>query len=149
NVAGAADTLTGTVNGQYWANLLSQKLGYQVSPGERYYTPGCASAAQCVFPNAVIPGQVWSTPAQRLLPYIPEPNSGENQFSTGAFAKTVRDDKAAFRGDANTRFGLMSGYYFFDDYRLDDPYPGQQGGANVPGFNALTLGRAQLLSFGT
>ena len=43
----------------------------------------------------------------------------------------------------------MSGYYFVDDYRLDNPYPGQQGGATVPGFDALTLGRAQLLSFGT
>jgi hypothetical protein len=51
--------------------------------------------------------------------------------------------------DANTRLGLVSGYYFVDDYRLDDPYPGQQGGANVPGFNALTLGRAQLVSVGT
>ena len=35
-----------------------------------------------------------------------------------------------------------------DDYRLSNPYPGQQGGANVPGFDALTLGRAQLWSFG-
>ena len=42
----------------------------------------------------------------------------------------------------------MTGYYFIDDYRLDNPYPGQQGGANVPGFDALTLGRAQLWSFG-
>jgi hypothetical protein len=146
---GVADSLTGTVNGQYWANVLSQKLGYRVSAGQRYYVPGCTSASQCVFPNATIPLQAWSTPARRLLQYIPTPNSGENQFSTGAFAQTVRDDKGAFRVDGNTRFGLMSGYYFVDDYRLDNPYPGQQGGANVPGFDALTLGRAQLLSFGT
>ena len=33
-----ASSLTGTVNGQYWANLLSQKLGYTVHPGEPYYT---------------------------------------------------------------------------------------------------------------
>ena len=46
------------------------------------------------------------------------------------------------------RVGLLSGYYFVDDYRLDDPYPGQQGGASVPGFDALTLGRAQLVSLG-
>ena len=42
----------------------------------------------------------------------------------------------------------MTGYYFFDDYNLSNPYPGQQGGANVPGFDALTLGRAQLYEFG-
>lgn len=44
-------SLTGTVTGQYWANLLSQELGYPVSPGEPYYTPGCSSSSQCVLPN--------------------------------------------------------------------------------------------------
>jgi carboxypeptidase family protein/TonB-dependent receptor-like protein len=148
NFAGTADSLTGSVNGQYWASLLSQKLGYEVSPGERYYTAQCTSPSQCVFPNAIIPMQAWSTPAQRLLQYIPAPNIGDTQFSTGASAQTVRDDKASLRLDGNTRLGLMSGYYFVDDYRLNNPYPGQQGGATVPGFDALTLGRAQLLSFG-
>ena len=46
-----ASSLTGTVNGQYWANLLSQKLGYAVTPGEPYYTQGCVNAAQCVLPG--------------------------------------------------------------------------------------------------
>ena len=148
NFADVASSLTGTVNGRYWANLLSQRLGYAVSPGEPYYFPGCTTAAQCVLPNAMIPQRAWSSPAQRLLQYIPPPNSGKNLFSTGAFAKTVRDDKFAYRVDANSRLGLLSGYYFFDDYRLDNPYPGQQGGANVPGFDALTLGRAQLFAVG-
>src|SRR5438132_353885 len=148
NFAHVASSLTGTVNGRYWANLLSQRLGYAVSPGEPYYFPGCTTAAQCVLPNAMIPQQAWSSPAQRLLQYIPPPNSGENLFSTGAFAKTVRDDKFAYRVDGNSRLGLLSGYYFFDDYRLDNPYPCQQGGANVPGFDALTLGRAQLFAVG-
>jgi hypothetical protein len=49
------NSLTGTVTGQYWANLLSQELGYPVSPGEPYYTPGCSSSSQCVLPNSVIP----------------------------------------------------------------------------------------------
>ena len=148
NFADSANSLSGTVNGAYWANLLSQRLGYDVSPGEPYYFAGCASPSQCVFPNANIPQQAWSAPAQRLLKYIPAPNSGDGQFSTGAFAQTVRDDKFSGRLDANSRIGLLTGYYFFDDYRLDNPYPGQQGGANVPGFDALTLGRAQLLTFG-
>jgi hypothetical protein len=60
----------------------------------------------------------------------------------------VRDDKFSGRVDANSRLGLLTGYDFFDDYNLDNPYPGQQGGANIPGFDALTLGRAQLFSFG-
>jgi Carboxypeptidase regulatory-like domain/TonB dependent receptor-like, beta-barrel len=145
-----ADQLTGTVNGSYLANLLAQKLGYGVSAGEPYYLPGCATTAQCVFPGAQIPQRAWSAPAQQLLKYVPSPNAGANILSTGAFSKTVRDDKGSFRIDGNTRwFGLLTGYYFLDDYALDNPYPGQQGGANVPGFDALTIGRAQLWSFGS
>jgi hypothetical protein len=148
NFSDKADSLTGAVNGEFWANILSQRLGYHVSPGESYYAPGCTSASQCVFPNAAIPSRAFSPVAQRLMKYIPAPNSGDGQFSTGAFAQTVRDDKVAGRVDANTRLGLLTGYYFFDDYNLDNPYPGQQGGANVPGFDARTLGRAQLFEFG-
>lgn len=139
-----ADRLTGTVNGQYWASRLSQKLGYAVSPGMPYYTAGCTTTAQCVFPNAVIPKRAWSTPAQNLLSYIPLPNQGDALFSTAREDQTLRDDKGAARLDLNTRWGSLSGYYFADDYRFDNPYPTAQGGANVPGFNALTLGRAQL-----
>ena len=73
--------------------MLTQKLGYGVTQGEPYYTPGCNSTAQCVFPNAVIPHSAWSAPAQHLLQYIPTPNIGSNQFSTSAYPETVRDDK--------------------------------------------------------
>jgi hypothetical protein len=151
NLADIASTLTGSVSGSYLARLLSQpqKLGYTVSAGEPYYTPGCTSPSVCVFPNAVIPQNAWSTPALALLQYIPAPNNGPDQFSTSAYPQTVRDDKSSARIDANTRFGQLSTYYFFDDYRLDNPYPGQQGGAGIPGFDALTFGRAQLFSLGS
>ena len=141
NFQGVAGALTGAVSGPYLANLLSQKLGYGVSANEPYYTPGCVSNAQCVFPNAIIPQQAWSSPAQHLLQYIPLPNVGPSTFSTGAEGETVRDDKGSFRidGDAG-RWGLLSAYYFFDDYTVNNPYPTGQGGASVPGFNALTLG---------
>jgi Carboxypeptidase regulatory-like domain len=136
------------VSGPYLANLLSQKLGYAVSPGEPYYVAGCASSAQCVLPGAVIPRSAWSDPAQHLLQYIPRPNVGTNQFSTSAFDELLRDDKGSFRVDANTRVGALSAYYFVDDFTQNNPYPTGQGGASVPGFNALNLGRAQLLSLG-
>ena len=111
-------TLTGTVSGPNIANLLTGKLGYAVSQGEPYYTPGCGSSSQCVFPGAIIPQSVWSAPAQHLLQYIPAPNIGTNLFSTSADPETVRDDKAGGRMDANTRVGQISGYYFIDNYRL-------------------------------
>jgi hypothetical protein len=145
NFSDVSDQLTGTVNGSYWANLLAQRLGYPVRSGEPYYTSSCITTAQCVFPGAIVPQRAWSAPARNLLQYVPTPNVGDSELSTGAFAQTVRDDKGSFRIDGNTGlFGLLTGYYFVDDYRLDNPYPGQQGGANVPGFDALTLGRAQL-----
>src|SRR5205823_2866785 len=150
NFSDIANNLDGSVNGSYWAGVLSQRLGYTVRAGEPYYTSACRTTAQCVFPGAIIPSRAWSAPAQKLLQHVPSPNVDVSTLSTGAFAQTVRDDKGSFRVDGNTgRFGLLTAYYFVDDYRLDNPYPGQQGGANVPGFDALTLGRAQLWSFGS
>ncbi|MGB7130452.1 MAG: carboxypeptidase regulatory-like domain-containing protein [Candidatus Sulfotelmatobacter sp.] len=148
NLSDLASTLTGTVSGSYLAGLLSGKLGHTVSAGEPYYTAGCTNST-CVFPNAMIPRNAWSSPALDLLQYIPAPNNGVDQFSTSDYAETVRDDKSSGRIDANIgRWGQLSAYYFFDDYRLDNPYPGQQGGASLPGFDALTFGRGQLLSLG-
>jgi Carboxypeptidase regulatory-like domain len=139
-----------TVSGAAFANTLSQRLGYTVTAGENYFTPGCASAGPnpCVFPGAVIPQNAWSTPSQNLLQYIPTPNNANGTFSTSSFNQTLRDDKGAYRADANSRWGLLSAYYFLDDWSQNNPYPVAQGGANVPGFNALYLGRAQLISLG-
>lgn len=145
---GVAGALSGTVNGQSWADHLSQSLGYTVHSGEPYYVQGCATPGQCVFPNAQIPASVWSEPARHLLQNVPLANQGEGSFSTSAETEELRDDKASTRIDATTPLGLLSAYYFFDDYTMDSPYPTAQGGANVPGFNALTLGRAQLASLG-
>ena len=140
NLSDVAGSLTGQVSGSNLASLLSAKLGYAVTAGEPYSQ---------VFPNAVIPKSAWSAPALALLQYIPSPNIGIDQFSTAAYPQTVRDDKVSGRFDANgARWGQISAYYFFDDYRLDNPYPGQQGGASIPGFDALTYGRAQLVSLG-
>jgi hypothetical protein len=143
------NTVPTTVSGSYLAGILSTRLGYTVSAGEAYYTPGCTTSSSCVFPNAVIPTKAWSAPALALLQYIPSPNIGTDQYSTSAYPQTVRDDKSSGRVDANVgRWGQLSSYYFFDDYNLDNPYPGQQGGASIPGFDALTFGRAQLVSLG-
>src|SRR6202000_960343 len=99
-----------------------------------------------VFPNGNIPQSAWSAPAKNLLQYIPSPSVGASRFSTSAFSQTVRDDKGSARVDGNTRLGQLSAYYFIDDYRLDNPYPGSVAGASIPGFGALFIGRAQLLS---
>ena len=148
NLLDLASSLTGTVTGPYMANLLSQRLGYAVSDGEPFYTPGCTSPTQCVLPNAVIPQNAWSVPAQRLLQYIPLPNVGPNEYSNASLAQRLNDGKGSVRVDAQTsHLGAIAAYYFIDNYNLNNPYPTQQGGANVPGFNALSNGRSQLADF--
>jgi hypothetical protein len=137
------------VSGPYLASLLSQKLGYTVSSGEAYDYPGCTATGPqpCVLPNADIPASAWSVPAQRMLKYIPAPNTA-NGFATSAYNQIVEDDKAGARLDGNTRWGYVDGYYFFDNFSLNNPYPVAQSGASVPGFAALTTGRAQLAALG-
>jgi hypothetical protein len=140
---GSASAFTGRVNGPYLAQILSQRLGQQVTQGESF--------AQ-VFPNGVIPRSAWGAAPTRLLQYVPEPNVGVNQFSTGAYKRRINDNKAAGRVDFNSsRFGTSSIYYFNDRYNLDDPYPSGLGGATLPGngfaYDAASFGIDQTLVF--
>ena len=83
------------------------------------------------------------------LSYIPAPNLGTDTFATSSYASRLSDNKGGARLDANnTRLGMLSAYYFLDNYTLDNPYPVAQGGASVPGFNAQYLGQAQLVNVG-
>ena len=144
-LADEAGVLTGTVSGPYWANVLSSELGYPVGAGENYYVPGCASSMQCVFPNATIPQSAVSAPAKALLKYIPAPNSSQNGqpfFETSAYNNVLRDDKGGIRVDGSSRFGMLSAYYFLDDYSQQCPYCF----ASLPGFDVLNIGRAQMLN---
>lgn len=143
-----ASVLTGCVGGPYFASLLSQRLGTTVLAGDPYSqaSTGCVSGRTPVFANGSIPQTAWSGPAQNLLQYIPQSNLPNGEFSTSAQDQTLGDNKGAFRVDASSRWGRISGYYSIDDYAVNDPYPTQQGGATVPGFNALTNGRSQLAS---
>ncbi len=146
NFSDTASSLTGNVQGAGLAAQLQNSLGYPVSSGEPYW--GCTNSSQCVFPNNIIPQSAWAVPAQRLLQYIPAPNDGPDTFAAQA-SERVRDDKWGFRIDKpGVRWGNLSAYYFFDDYRLNNPFPSGQGGATVPGFDGLNYGRSQLISLG-
>lgn len=141
-----ASQMTGSVQGTNWASQLSQTLGHPVSVGEPYYTSGCTSTAQCVFPGAKIPTSAFSTPSKNLLPYVPKPNgvdgSGVPTYASARIPNTLRDDKGSGRLDADTRFGLISGYYFFDDNTLFNP------NAVEPGFGTGSTGRVQVIDLG-
>src|SRR5882672_2249555 len=56
-------TVPSTIDGSYWALVLSQRLGYPVAQGEAYSFAGCGSTdptTGCVFPGGVIPQAAWS-----------------------------------------------------------------------------------------
>jgi hypothetical protein len=129
--------LTGSVNGNAWAAHLSSALGQTVTPGEPY--------AQ-VFPTGQIPQTSWSAPAKYLLASIPEPNAGTAVFETATAAEALGDNKGGLRADWTHGKQAFTGYYFLDNYSLDNPYPTGTGGASVPGFDAASNGRAQLTS---
>lgn len=141
----SVSSFTGTVNGPYLAQTLSQRLGHTVTQNEPFYTSGCHSTSTCVFPGGIIPQSAWGAPAAPILQYIPAPNYGTNEFSSGAEKRTLNDSKAGGRLDFNSdRYGSSSVYYFNDRYTLDDPYPSALGGATVPGngmvFDAVSSG---------
>jgi Carboxypeptidase regulatory-like domain/TonB dependent receptor len=145
NLADAGDALTGAVNGTSWASTLSSELGYPVANGESYYVPGCTDPAACVFPNAFIPSSAISTPSNALLKYFPQPNTtidGQPYFETSAENNILRDDKGGIRIDGSSRYGLLSAYYFLDDYRQQCPYCD----SSLPGFGVLNFGRAQMIN---
>ena len=138
-MTGKVNSGTGPGN---WASVLSSELGYLVTPGEAYFTPGC-NPTTCVFPGAQIPAAAISPIAKNLLKYIPANDSGA--FSTSAFSIRLRDDKTSGRIDANSHFGMLSAYYFFDDYRLLNPYT---PASSVPGFGSLSTGKSQVINLG-
>ena len=150
NFSDAAKTLSGTVNGPYLAQTLSNRLGYAVNVKEPFYFAGCASSAQCVFPNAIIPTSAFALPAPKMLQYIPSPNIDANDFESSSQSLTIHDEKAAGRVDWNTnKYGNLSFYYFADKYNLDNPYPSGFGGATVPNpnggsFDGVSTGLDQL-----
>ncbi len=155
---------SGTVQGGQLAQNLSAALGYPVTVGEPYYygpgvlsptDPGCLSSTgpnPCVFANPAILTNstilsALSPVAAKMLSgnFIPL-GDGQGNLSTSAFSTILSDNKGGVRVDGNTRYGLLSAYYFMDDYSRDDPFP--NGGATVPGYDALSYGRSQLISLG-
>lgn len=130
NLSDVTAAFNRTVSDAYFASQLSQRLGYPVAVGNPYYTSGCTSTTQCVFPNAVIPQSAWSAPAKYLLQYIPPPTGLSDAgpyFQTAANNERLNDDKGSARLDANTRYGSLSAYYFIDGYNLNNPYATSQG----------------------
>ena len=128
-----------TVIGTAWASQLTTQLS-KVTPqtvvaGEKYYFPGCTSTdpvTGCVFGdpsgNPHLASGAFNPISQNLLPYIlpADPatvvGGAPGTFSTSSGKVNLHDNKFSGRVDGNSRFGLLTGYYFFDRFDRIDPY---------------------------
>jgi Carboxypeptidase regulatory-like domain len=143
---GTCATSTNCVTGPYWAQVLSQRLGYAVTQNEPYSFAGCTTPAQCVFPNGVIPQAAWASPVASYLPFIPTPTlAGDtNNYSNNSQRNVANDDKFGERVDFNNqKTGNWSWYYHLDKSNLDSAIPTSGGFSQVPGFPTTTPQRAQ------
>jgi hypothetical protein len=135
--------LTGTIDGPYWAQVLSTRLGYPVAQNEPYSFVGCTTTAQCVFPNGVIPKAAWSAPSIAYLGFIPTqtlPGDAQN-YSDNSQRNIANDNKFGERIDFNNqKTGNWSWYYHLDNTNVAS---GLAGFATVPGFPTTTPSRAQ------
>ena len=73
--------------------------------------------------------------------------AGLPTFTTNSGATNLTDNKFSGRVDANTGFGLLTAYYYFDQYNRLDPY--WPGNAPVyPGFNVDGKGQTHNINLG-
>ena len=172
NLSGIGSTLIGsTVNSGTgpgnWASQLTQQLGYTVQPGEAYYNPttpvqpggpicttnDVTQPNHCVLPNAQLPTSNFSPIASNLLKFIQPAaagtidSTGTGTFSTNSGKQNLNDNKFSGRVDANTGFGLLSGYYYFDRYNRADPYWASNAPL-YPGFSANSKGQTHTIALG-
>jgi hypothetical protein len=134
-----------------WASVLSNQLGYTVKPGEEYYFPGCANNTQCVLPNATLSPTAFNPISANLLPFILPANGTNSQglptFTTNAEATDLSDNKFSGRGDANTGFGLLTAYFYWDKFNQISPYwPGNA--PLYPGFSVDGKGQTYNVELG-
>ena len=149
----ASSLLKTTVNGAAWASQLSTQLGQTVTAGEAYYTTTCTTAAQCVFPNAQLSPSAFNAISAKLLPYILPAGSGTigsngtGTYSNSSEATNLSDNKFSGRADGNSKFGLLTAYYYFDKYNRIDPY--WSGNAPLyPGFSVDGKGMTDNINLG-
>ncbi|WP_446744092.1 TonB-dependent receptor domain-containing protein [Silvibacterium acidisoli] len=124
------------VQGAYWAQLLSSRLGKTVTAGEAYND---------IFPNGVIPQAAFDKVSTNVEPYIPNLPAGQPVYSYNSGKNTITDDKIGERVDLDTKSaGTLSFYYHFDNTTVDSAL----GGNNLPGFATASPSRAQMFTAG-
>ena len=151
------------VNGAAWAQSLVTATGNNnIAAGFPYYflaadynpvtkAPygvSCTNSSQCVFPNGQLSTTAFSPISNNLLPFIlPANNASQTAFSTSAGKVDLNDNKFSGRLDDNSRFGLLSAYYYFDKFNRIDPYWASPR-PTYPGFSIQSKGLTDVVNLG-
>jgi Carboxypeptidase regulatory-like domain len=166
-------SLSGTVDGPYWAQLLSTRLGYTVCSStvtpacpsgiaEPYSfpavaatsttpaSPACTSTAQCVFPVdpttglATIPQAAWSAPVANILQtYIPKATLPGNAQNYSNNSQRDITNDNKFGERVDFNNQKTGNWSWY--YHIDNTNVDNAlaGYATVPGFPTVTPSRAQ------
>jgi hypothetical protein len=103
---------------------------------------------QCVFPNAKLSTSAYSPISANLLPFIqPANNATQDAFSTSSGKINLHDNKFSGRVDGNSRWGLLSAYYYFDKFERIDPYWASPNPL-YPGFGISSKGQTHVVNLG-
>lgn len=148
--SGLTGKLTNTVDGAAFAQTLQNRLqqggiNQTVTAGESYW---CSpTVTTCVFPNGIIPTAAFDPVSQNILKLNIFPATTNGEFSTSAYPLRLTDDKTSGRVDMNTRLGMLSTYYYFDNYTSNSPYWAAPLPL-LPGFNVQGTGRTNVANIG-
>jgi hypothetical protein len=155
--SGILQNITGTVTGATWASQLDTQLGQPagtfVAGVTPYYTAGCTSFSQCVFPNGQLAQTSFSPISQNLVQYVLpangtiDPTTGTGTYSTSSQEINLKDNKFSIRLDGNSGLGLLTAYYYYDKFNRIDPF--WSGNAPLyPGFAIDGTGQTQNINLG-
>jgi hypothetical protein len=115
-------TLTGTVDGPYWAAQLSKLTGTHVSAGEQYAS---------VFPNGNLSAAMNPVSKYMLANYIPEGDPNTGAYNVPATSSYSNSYNTGQRVDMPTqRYGTWSAYYTANDSNGLNPLGGSSFNVN-------------------
>ncbi|MGH9543726.1 MAG: carboxypeptidase regulatory-like domain-containing protein [Terriglobales bacterium] len=138
---------SGTLTDQTVADVLNARAGCSTAVSSAGGAPIAAGTDfATIFPGNIIPAECMDPTAVDLMSqFVPAANRPDGTFQTVAGIHQDRTDQFTFKFDHRiNQKQNFSGYYYFDDSTLFDPYSRfQAGGASVLGFGANTKERYQ------
>jgi carboxypeptidase family protein len=137
----------GSINDDFVAQTLNGRPGCTAAIGGPIPLPSVVGAVSyaSIFAGNVIPAACMDPVALNLLTqFVPTPNRPDGTFQASPVSRE-RTDQFTVKLDhrLNDKQNISVYYYFTDSNKFDPFSRFQAGGANVPGFGALTQERFQ------